>query len=80
MSRMFLQHGLVLTGTGIAIGLGAAVGLTRLMSALLFEVSPLDPLTYASVSLGLITAALLASYLPARRATAINPVQALKFE
>jgi predicted permease len=80
VSRMFLRHGLVLTGVGIAIGLGAAFGLTRLMAALLFEVSPLDPLTYASVSLGLITAALLASYLPARRATAINPVQALKSE
>jgi ABC-type antimicrobial peptide transport system permease subunit len=80
VSRMFLRHGLILTGAGIAIGLGAAFGLTRLMSALLFEVSPLDPATYAVVSMGLITAALLASYLPARRATAINPVQALKSE
>src|SRR5258706_116711 len=80
VSRMFLRHGLILTGAGIAIGLGAAFGLTRLMSALLFEVSPLDPATYAVVSLGLITAALMASYLPARRATAINPVQALKSE
>ena len=77
---MFLRHGLILTGAGIAIGLGAAFGLTRLMSALLFEVSPLDPATYAVVSLGLITAALMASYLPARRATAINPVQAIKSE
>ncbi len=80
VSRMFLRHGLILTAAGIAIGLGAAFGLTRLMSALLFEVSPLDPATYSAVSLGLITAALLASYLPARRATAINPVQALKSE
>ncbi|MGI8743101.1 MAG: ABC transporter permease [Bryobacteraceae bacterium] len=67
--RMFVQHGLLLTGIGIALGLATAVGLTRMMSALLFAVSPVDPLTYAAGSIGLVAAALLASYLPARRAT-----------
>lgn len=78
--RMFVQHGLLLTSIGIAVGLGAAVALTRMMSALLFDVSPVDPLTYAAVSIGLVAAALIASYLPARRATIVDPVQALKFE
>ena len=77
---MFVRHGLTLTGIGIAVGLVAAVGLTRMMSALLFAVNPVDPVTYAAVSVFLIGAALLASYLPARRATVIDPVQALKFE
>ena len=72
--------GLVLTGIGIATGLAAAVGLTRMMSALLFAVNPVDPATYGAVSVFLIVAALLASYLPARRATVVDPVQALKFE
>jgi putative ABC transport system permease protein len=78
--RMFVRHGLGLAGIGIAIGMGAAAGLTRLLSSLLFEVSPLDPVTYAAVSIGLVLAALLASYFPARKATAVDPVQALKFE
>jgi putative ABC transport system permease protein len=77
---MFVRHGLGLAGIGIAIGMGAAAGLTRLLSSLLFEVSPLDPVTYAAVSIGLVLAALLASYFPARKATAVDPVQALKFE
>jgi len=54
--------------------------LTRLMAALLYEVSPLDPITYGAVSFILIVAALLASYLPARRATIIEPVEALRAE
>ena len=61
-------------------GLGAAVGLTRLMSSLLFGISPLDPPTFVAVSLLLMTAAVLASYLPARRAAAVNPVEALRAE
>ena len=56
----------------------AASGLTRLMSSLLFGVTALDPVTYAAVSALLIAAALLASYLPARRAIAVDPVQALR--
>jgi hypothetical protein len=77
---MFVRHGLVLAGIGAALGLVAAAGLTRLMSSLLFGVTALDPVTYAGVSVLLISTAMLASYLPARRAVAIDPVQALRAE
>jgi predicted permease len=80
VKKMFVGHGLVLVAIGIAIGVSAAAGLTRLMSSLLFGVSPLDPVTFVAVALGLVVAALLASYLPARKATTVDPVQALKFE
>ncbi|HTT65596.1 MAG TPA: ABC transporter permease [Bryobacteraceae bacterium] len=80
VQQMFVRQGLVLTGIGVACGLATAAGLTRLMKALLFEVSPLDPATYAAVSLVIAAAALLASYIPARRATAIEPVEALRVE
>jgi hypothetical protein len=80
LRQMFVRHGLLLAGIGAIIGLGAAAGLTRLMSTLLFGVKPLDPLTYAGVAALLIAAAALASYLPARRATAVNPVEALRAE
>jgi ABC-type antimicrobial peptide transport system permease subunit len=75
---MFVRHGLWLAGTGAVLGLVAAVAVTRLMSSLLFGVTALDPLTYAAVSALLVAAAVLASYLPARRAMAIDPVQALQ--
>ena len=78
LRRMFVGYGLVLAAIGIAIGLGAAAGLMRLMTSLLFGISPLDPLTYAAVPIVLVMAAMLASYLPARRAAAVDPVQALK--
>jgi ABC-type antimicrobial peptide transport system permease subunit len=77
---MFVRYGVCLAGIGIACGLAAAFVLTRLMGSLLFEVSPLDPLTYGAVCLSLVAAALLASYLPALRATAVNPVTALRAE
>ncbi len=77
---MFIREGLVLAAIGVACGVAAAAGLTHLMTSLLFEVSPLDPVTYVAVSLGLAAAALLASYIPARRATAIEPVEALRVE
>jgi predicted permease len=77
---LFLRQGLVLTAIGVACGLAAASALTGLMKTLLFEVSPLDPATYFAVSLILAFAALLASYIPARRATAIEPVEALRIE
>jgi putative ABC transport system permease protein len=78
--RVFVRQGLLLAGVGAALGLVAAAGLTRLMSSLLFGVKALDPLTYAAVSALLIFAAVLASYLPARRAMAIDPVEALRAE
>lgn len=78
--QMFVRQGLLLTAIGVVCGLAAAAGLTRLMKALLFEVSPLDPTTYCAVSLVLAAAALLASYIPARRATTIEPVEALRVE
>jgi predicted permease len=80
VTGMFVRHGLMLSGIGAACGLVAAFALTRVMRSLLFEVSPADPVTYLSVSAGLILAAMLASYLPARRATKVDPVVALRAE
>jgi ABC-type lipoprotein release transport system permease subunit len=77
---MFVRHGLVLSGIGAACGLTAALALTRLMKSLIYDVSPADPLTYGAVSAGLILGATLASYLPARRATRVDPVEALRAE
>jgi ABC-type antimicrobial peptide transport system permease subunit len=76
--KMFVRHGLWLAGTGAAFGLVAAAGLTRLMSTLLFGVTALDPVTYIAVSARLLRAGVLASYLPARRALAVDPTQALR--
>jgi putative ABC transport system permease protein len=78
--RMFVRDGLLLTGIGVACGVAAAMAAMRMMKALLFEVSTLDPVTYCAVSLVLIAAALLATYLPARRATTIEPLEALRSE
>jgi predicted permease len=78
--QMFVRLALVLVGIGVAIGLGAAAGLTRLMASQLFGVNPLDPLTHLAVALALFTAAGLASYLSAQRASALNPVEVLKGE
>jgi predicted permease len=77
---MFVRSALVLTAIGVAIGLGAAAGLTQLMKSLLFGVSPVDPLTYLAIPLVLVTCAAVASYLPARRAAQVDPVGALKAE
>ena len=80
VTRMFLRHGLVLAAVGVVIGLAAALAATRVMTSLLFEISPADPLTYAAVSGTLVAAALVASYVPAVRATAIDPADALRAE
>jgi predicted permease len=77
---MFVRSALGLTGVGVVIGLGAAAALMRLMKTLLFGISPLDPLTFLAVPVILATAAALASYLPARRAAGIDPVEALRAE
>ncbi|MFZ0962004.1 MAG: ABC transporter permease [Terriglobia bacterium] len=77
---MFVRSALALTGIGIVVGLGAAAAVAQLMRTLLFGVSPLDPLSFAAVPLILAAAAALASFLPARRVAAINPVDALRAE
>jgi putative ABC transport system permease protein len=71
---------MLLAGAGVGLGLGAAAGLTRLTSSQLFGVTAVDPLTSAIVSVLLILVSILASYLPARRATAADPVTALRGE
>jgi len=80
VTRMFVRHGARLAALGIACGLAVALAVTRLMSSMLFDVSPIDPLTYGGVSLGLAAAAVLASYIPALRATSVDPVEALRAE
>ncbi|HTA40885.1 MAG TPA: ABC transporter permease [Bryobacteraceae bacterium] len=80
IKAMFIRYALILAGIGVAIGLSAAAGLTRLMKSLLFGISPLDPVTYTAVPVLLMAAAALASYLPARRAAAVDPVETLRAE
>ncbi len=79
VTGLFLRQGIVLALTGVAIGLVAAAGLIRVMSALLFGVSPIDPVTYLTVALGLTATALLASYIPAARAARVDPASALRW-
>jgi len=80
VTRMFVRYGLGLAGIGIACGVAVALTLTRLMRSLLFAVSPMDPVTYGAVCVSLLGAAVLASYIPALRATTVNPVTALRAE
>jgi putative ABC transport system permease protein len=80
IQKLVLKQGLRLTVAGIIIGLAAAVGLAQLMQALLFGVGTLDPLTFIGTPILLIAVALLASYLPARRATRVDPMTALRYE
>ena len=80
VTRMFVRHGFTLAVIGIACGAGTAIVLMRLMSSLLFEVSPVDPATYAAVAVSLIAAAVIASYVPALRATMVDPVESLRAE
>jgi predicted permease len=78
--RLIIRNGLTLTLIGVALGLALALALTRLMTTLLFGIAPNDVLTFAAVSLFLILIALLACYIPARRATKVDPLVALRYE
>jgi putative ABC transport system permease protein len=80
IQRMILRHGMILVLNGVALGLAASWLLTRLMTNLLFAVSPTDPLTFGAISLVLIIVALLACLIPARRAMKVDPIVALRQE
>src|SRR5689334_14710354 len=77
---LVLKNGMMLVTVGLSIGLAGALTLTRLMSTLLFEVSPTDPITFGAVAFCVILATLLACYIPARRATRVDPLVALRHE
>lgn len=78
LTRMFLARGLLWSGIGASVGLVAAAVLSQLMSKLLFEISPLDPATYLGAAGSTLLAAAIASYLPARRVTQVDPIEALR--
>ena len=78
--KMVVGEGLLLTLIGVGAGIAAALALTRLLASLLYGVRPRDPLTFVALSLLLTAVAVLASYLPARRATKVDPIEALRYE
>jgi putative ABC transport system permease protein len=80
MIRMVLGEGAFLAGVGVAAGLGGGLALTRFLRSLLFEIKPTDPLTFASAAILLAIVALLACYIPARRAMKVDPMVALRYE
>jgi predicted permease len=80
VQRLFVRRGLVLTGLGLAVGVVVALGVMRLIAALLFGVTPFDPLTYVAVIIVLGSVALLATWLPARQASLVDPAISLRSE
>jgi predicted permease len=80
LTAMFVRQGLWLTGIGVACGLVASFVTMRLMSSLLFHVSPVDPMTYATITICVLVTAFFACYLPSRRAAAVDPMEALRSE
>jgi hypothetical protein len=80
LTALFVRQGMWLTGIGAACGLTVAFVTMRLMSSILFNVSPVDPITYVAITAGVVATAYLACYLPSRRAATVNPVNALRSE
>jgi putative ABC transport system permease protein len=78
--RLVLEQGLMTAAIGIAVGIVASVAVTRTITSLLFGLSPMDPVTFVGVGLLLAAVALLASYIPARRAAKVDPMVALRYE
>ncbi len=78
--KLVLRHGVLLVASGIGLGVAGALGLTRSLSSLLYGIKPTDPLTFVAVALVLISVALMASYIPARRATKVDPMVALRHD
>jgi putative ABC transport system permease protein len=78
--KMVVRQGMALALAGVIIGVAAALGVTRLMASLLYGVTPRDPIAMTSVALLLVGVALAATYLPARRASQMDPVESLRYE